>query len=228
MDYQQQYIPDEYLELRIPAGVGGDGSPVFKMDPGYLHIWPRHSFMLIALPNKVGLLLLPASQRLFCISNGSLSTHQLSAFHAPQDCTFTATLFAPKNIFDCLETPREFGRWFDGQFPDALQLIGLQNFLHDVQNNPRSPLVHIKERARDYRGPNIERLLTKISRPIPTITEIVQSYLAMQRTQWSHSLVKVSIAVWKTSVCFRSYCENMGSRPLARDWEISIRRCRPH
>lgn len=61
MDYQQQYIPDEYLELRIPAGVGGDGSPVFKMDPGHLHIWPRHSFMLIALPNKVGLL--PGSQR---------------------------------------------------------------------------------------------------------------------------------------------------------------------
>jgi hypothetical protein len=61
MDYQQQYIPDEYLELRIPAGVGGDGSPVFKMDPGHLHIWPRHSFMLIALPNKVNLL--PASQR---------------------------------------------------------------------------------------------------------------------------------------------------------------------
>ena len=56
MDYQQQYIPDEYLELRIPAGVGGDGCPVFKMDPGYLHIWPRHSFMLIALPNKVSLL----------------------------------------------------------------------------------------------------------------------------------------------------------------------------
>lgn len=56
MDYQQQYIPDEYLELRIPAGVGGDGSPVFRMEPGHLHIWPRHSFMLIALPNKVSLL----------------------------------------------------------------------------------------------------------------------------------------------------------------------------
>jgi len=56
MDYQQQYIPDEYLELRIPAGFGGDGSPVFKMDPGHLHIWPRHSFMLIALPNNVSLL----------------------------------------------------------------------------------------------------------------------------------------------------------------------------
>lgn len=56
MDYQQKYIPDEYLELRIPAGVGGDGTPVFKMDSGHLHIWPRHSFMLIALPNKVSLL----------------------------------------------------------------------------------------------------------------------------------------------------------------------------
>ena len=56
MDFSQKYIPDEYLELRIPAGVGGDGSPVFKMDPSHLHIWPRHSFMLIALPNKVSLL----------------------------------------------------------------------------------------------------------------------------------------------------------------------------
>ena len=78
MDYQQQYIPDEYLELRIPAGVGGDGSPVFKMDPGYLHIWPRHSFMLIALPNKVSLFPGLATPILF--QNGSRSTHQIVRF----------------------------------------------------------------------------------------------------------------------------------------------------
>jgi hypothetical protein len=24
------------------------------MDPNHLHIWPRHSFMLIGLPNRVG------------------------------------------------------------------------------------------------------------------------------------------------------------------------------
>jgi kynurenine 3-monooxygenase len=53
MDYHQEYIPHEYLELRMPAGRNEDGMPTFLLDPNYLHIWPRHSFMLIALPNKV-------------------------------------------------------------------------------------------------------------------------------------------------------------------------------
>ena len=80
MDYQQQYIPDEYLELRIPAGVGGDGSPVFKMDPGYLHIWPRHSFMLIALPNKVSLLPGFATPIFFYFKTAVVLTHQIVRF----------------------------------------------------------------------------------------------------------------------------------------------------
>ena len=55
MDYQQTYIPHEYLELRMPAGPPTDknGEPTFLLDPNHLHIWPRHSFMLIALPSKV-------------------------------------------------------------------------------------------------------------------------------------------------------------------------------
>lgn len=53
MDYQQEYIPHDYVELRIPAGVDESGNTYFLLDPHHLHIWPRHSFMLIALPNKV-------------------------------------------------------------------------------------------------------------------------------------------------------------------------------
>jgi len=52
MDFQQEYIPHEYLELKMPAGQDKNNSPVFLLDPNHLHIWPRHSFMLIALPNK--------------------------------------------------------------------------------------------------------------------------------------------------------------------------------
>jgi len=52
MDFQQEYIRDEYVELRMPAGKNKDGLPIFQLDPNHLHIWPRHSFMLIALPNK--------------------------------------------------------------------------------------------------------------------------------------------------------------------------------
>ncbi|MDH3532484.1 MAG: FAD-dependent monooxygenase, partial [Gammaproteobacteria bacterium] len=43
-------LPHGYKELAIPAGPGGD----FQLDPGALHIWPRHGFMLIALPNPGG------------------------------------------------------------------------------------------------------------------------------------------------------------------------------
>lgn len=52
MDYQQEYITHEYVELKMPAGRGLAGEPVFLLDPNHLHIWPRHSFMLIALPNR--------------------------------------------------------------------------------------------------------------------------------------------------------------------------------
>ncbi|KAH0827074.1 hypothetical protein J3R83DRAFT_4759 [Lanmaoa asiatica] len=52
MNFQQEYIPHEYIELKMPAGCDEHGQPVFLLDPNHLHIWPRHSFMLIALPNK--------------------------------------------------------------------------------------------------------------------------------------------------------------------------------
>lgn len=50
MDYKQEYIDHLYLELKIPPGPNGR----FLLDPNHLHIWPRHSYMLIALANKDG------------------------------------------------------------------------------------------------------------------------------------------------------------------------------
>ena len=49
MNYQQEYIPHEYIELRFPAStdVSGNGH---RLNPNHLHILPWHSF--IALPNK--------------------------------------------------------------------------------------------------------------------------------------------------------------------------------
>ncbi|TIB67876.1 hypothetical protein E3Q24_03959 [Wallemia mellicola] len=54
MDYAQEYIPHAYLELSIPPGPidPESGEPSFLLDPNHLHIWPRQSFMLIALPNQ--------------------------------------------------------------------------------------------------------------------------------------------------------------------------------
>ncbi|ORY01707.1 FAD/NAD(P)-binding domain-containing protein [Basidiobolus meristosporus CBS 931.73] len=51
MNYNQEYIEHEYCELTIPPTRGADGELGFAMDPNHLHIWPKHSFMMIALPN---------------------------------------------------------------------------------------------------------------------------------------------------------------------------------
>ncbi len=45
-EYSQHYLEHGYKELTIPA-VNGE----FAMDPNALHIWPRGTYMLIALPN---------------------------------------------------------------------------------------------------------------------------------------------------------------------------------
>ncbi|KIP09635.1 hypothetical protein PHLGIDRAFT_102657 [Phlebiopsis gigantea 11061_1 CR5-6] len=121
MDYQQTYIPHEYLELRMPAGLPNpvDGEPTFLLDPNHLHIWPRHSFMLIALPNK--------------------------------DKTFTCTLFAPTTEFERLKTREITLKWFKSNFPDALPLIGEEALLRDFEKNPRSALITVKASPYHYK-----------------------------------------------------------------------------
>lgn len=49
-NYSQKFLKTGYKELSIPAGPGN----VHRMDKNSLHIWPRGSFMLIALPNLDG------------------------------------------------------------------------------------------------------------------------------------------------------------------------------
>jgi kynurenine 3-monooxygenase len=49
-DYEESYLAHGYKELTIPPGP--DGS--WRMEKNALHIWPRKSFMMIALPNPDG------------------------------------------------------------------------------------------------------------------------------------------------------------------------------
>lgn len=49
-NYSQTYIDHGYLELNIPS----DDNGKHVMEVNYLHIWPRGSFMMIALPNQDG------------------------------------------------------------------------------------------------------------------------------------------------------------------------------
>ncbi|HXB40562.1 MAG TPA: NAD(P)/FAD-dependent oxidoreductase [Bacteroidia bacterium] len=49
-EYNQHYITAGYKELIIPPGKNGE----FLLEKNALHIWPRGSFMMIALPNMDG------------------------------------------------------------------------------------------------------------------------------------------------------------------------------
>ena len=50
-NYSQQYEAHAYKELLIPVG---EGDNPWRIEKEALHIWPRKSFMLIALPNLDG------------------------------------------------------------------------------------------------------------------------------------------------------------------------------
>ncbi|KAL0076349.1 hypothetical protein J3Q64DRAFT_1771239 [Phycomyces blakesleeanus] len=51
MQYSQEYIDTAYCELSMPPAKDEQGNDTYALDPNHLHIWPRHTFMLIALPN---------------------------------------------------------------------------------------------------------------------------------------------------------------------------------
>lgn len=90
----QMYLEHGYKELTIPPGAGGG----FQMEKNALHIWPRGTYMLIALPNRDG-------------------SFTCTLFFPYQGEYSFASLVTPKKVLD----------FFREQFPDAVPLIpGLQ------------------------------------------------------------------------------------------------------
>ncbi len=89
-NYSQQYLDHGYKELTIPPGNNGS----FALEKHALHIWPRHSYMLIALPN----------------ADGSFTCTLFFPFHGSPS-------------FDSLSDERKVREFFREQFPDALELM---------------------------------------------------------------------------------------------------------
>ncbi|CAN5726285.1 NAD(P)/FAD-dependent oxidoreductase [soil metagenome] len=79
-----------YKELVIPAGANG----AFQIEKNALHIWPRGTFMLIALPN----------------------------FDGSFTCTLFLPWEGP-NSFEKLKTPEDVAEFFQEQFADAVPLL---------------------------------------------------------------------------------------------------------
>ena len=88
--YDESYLAHGYKELTIPPRA--DGS--WQMEKNALHIWPRKSFMMIALPNP----------------DGSFT------------CTLFWE-FEGQRSFATTKTDDAIGRFFEDEFPDAVPLM---------------------------------------------------------------------------------------------------------
>jgi kynurenine 3-monooxygenase len=89
-EYDESYLAHGYKELTIPPGP--DGS--WRMEKNALHIWPRKSFMMIALPNP----------------DGSFTCTLFWEFEGPRS-------------FATMKTDDLVRRFFDEEFPDAVPLM---------------------------------------------------------------------------------------------------------
>jgi kynurenine 3-monooxygenase len=89
-EYSQSYLAHGYKELTIPPA--SDGS--WRMEKHALHIWPRRSFMMIALPNP----------------DGSFTCTLFWEFEGPRS-------------FASMQTDDDIRLFFDEEFPDAVPLM---------------------------------------------------------------------------------------------------------
>lgn len=89
-EYSQHYIEHGYKELRIPPGDQGE----FLLEKEALHIWPRASYMLIALPNPD-------------------ATFTVTLFFP----------FEGDPSFEKLKSNEDITAFFQNTFPDALALM---------------------------------------------------------------------------------------------------------
>ncbi|HVZ38296.1 MAG TPA: NAD(P)/FAD-dependent oxidoreductase [Candidatus Kapabacteria bacterium] len=89
-EHRVEWLEHAYKELEIPPGENG----AFLMEPHALHIWPRHDFMMIALPNP----------------------------NATFTCTLFAP-YAGENGFDAITSDADVRAYFERHFPDALPLM---------------------------------------------------------------------------------------------------------
>src|SRR5438477_5624884 len=88
--YNESYLAHGYKELTIPPAP--DGS--WLIEKNALHIWPRKSFMMIALPNP----------------DGSFTCTLFWEFEGPRS-------------FKSTKTDDDIRRFFDEEFPDAVPLM---------------------------------------------------------------------------------------------------------
>ncbi|MDP5158384.1 MAG: FAD-dependent monooxygenase [Flaviramulus sp.] len=116
--FSQEYLTHGYKELTILPKENGD----YKTHKNALHIWPRGSFMLIALPNLDG-------------------SFTVTLFLSYDEGEYN---------FNNLTTEESVLEFFKKEFPDALILM--PNLIDDFFENPTAPLGTVKCSPWHYKG----------------------------------------------------------------------------
>jgi kynurenine 3-monooxygenase len=109
-DYQQEYLSHGYKELSIPAAPDGG----WRFETKALHIWPRHDFMFIALPNPDG----SFTGTLFLPFEGRSAS------------------------FEAIEDGAEARHFFDEHFPDAS--AAMPDLEEEFEAHPTGPMVTVR------------------------------------------------------------------------------------
>lgn len=109
-DFSQDWLEHGYKELHIPPAEGGG----FRIEKNALHIWPRHQFMMIALPN----------------------------FDGSFTCTLFLAHTDADRAFDRLTDEEKLIEFFQSEFPDAVPLM--PTLIEDFFHNPTANLGTIK------------------------------------------------------------------------------------
>ncbi len=112
-NFSQEYENYGYKELTIPPGSRGE----FMMHKNALHIWPRGSYMLIALPNMDG-------------------SYTVTLFLAYDEA------LGGENSFEYLNSDERVKAFFEKNFPDAIELM--PDLVDDFNSNPTGTLMTVK------------------------------------------------------------------------------------
>ena len=117
-DFSQTWLDHGYKELHIPPvelrNSAGEERSLFALETNALHIWPRHRFMMIALPN----------------------------FDGSYTCTLFLAHKGEDLAFDRLTDKASVLDFFNREFPDAVPLM--PTLVDDFFRNPTGNLGTIK------------------------------------------------------------------------------------
>ena len=134
------FLEHGYKELHIPAGPSGE----FQLEKNALHIWPRHQFMMIALPNADGsftcTLFLARKSDPGAVATGSPGKFGSTTGHTVAPGPGSDSPAHP--AFDQLTDKASLADFFTREFPDAVPLM--PTLADDFFANPTGDLGTVK------------------------------------------------------------------------------------